>query len=405
MARRLTNEELLRKSTITTDVLAASGKLEPKQADKFLDYVFDQTMLKQIGARQVRFRNEELILDKIAVGGRVALAAVEATDPGVRQSVSTSKVTLKPAEVIIPFETSDTFSEINLEGGSVSNHIVKMMSDQSANDIEILWLNGNTTGYAAHPADIGSGTSTTKYVRDGLLALKNGLIAQAIADGNVLDAESADISSSLFSEMINTLPVKFRKNMGNYKFLTSPWHEQTYREVRSSRIGESGERALNSLAPMQPFGVGLIAMNLWPQNPQEVEHIVLTGTATTALSYGNVSDVVVTTSTLAVSEEDAYSSSTDYILDNTTTPATIARRGGSTIGDPATVKVTYNTLGNILLTRADNIIIAIGRDVRIERDRNIYKRVDEYCITTKVDVTFEEPTAVVIATNVGNEAA
>ena len=33
---------------------------------------------------------------------------------------------------------------------------------------------------------------------------------------------------------------------------------------------------------------------------------------------------------------------------------------------------------------------AIGRDVRIEKDRDIFARLDQWAITTKVDVTFEE---------------
>jgi len=71
------NEELVQKALITTDALASQGKLNPAQADKFIDYVIDITGLKN-NARVVRFRNEEMLIEKIGVGRRVAVPAVEA---------------------------------------------------------------------------------------------------------------------------------------------------------------------------------------------------------------------------------------------------------------------------------------------------------------------------------------
>ena len=74
------NEELVQKAIVTTDALASSGKLNPAQSNKFIDYVVDETSLKN-NARTVRFSNETLEIDKIGVGKRVAVAAAEAADP------------------------------------------------------------------------------------------------------------------------------------------------------------------------------------------------------------------------------------------------------------------------------------------------------------------------------------
>ena len=65
----------------------AGGKLNPAQSDKFIDYVIDETVLKD-NARIVRFRNEPLDIDKIGVGKRVAVAKAEASDPGVRRGIT-----------------------------------------------------------------------------------------------------------------------------------------------------------------------------------------------------------------------------------------------------------------------------------------------------------------------------
>ena len=75
----VTNQELVTKATNTTNQLASAGKLNPAQSDKFIDYVVDQTELKN-NARVVRFTNETLQIDKIGVGRRVAVPAAEATE-------------------------------------------------------------------------------------------------------------------------------------------------------------------------------------------------------------------------------------------------------------------------------------------------------------------------------------
>ena len=114
----VSNEELVQKAVITTDAIAAAGKLNPAQSDKFIDFVIQETVLKD-NARTVKFRNEELNIEKIGIGKRAALPAAEASDPQVRRGISTSKVTLKPLEIIVPFEIGDSFKENNIEGDNV----------------------------------------------------------------------------------------------------------------------------------------------------------------------------------------------------------------------------------------------------------------------------------------------
>ena len=64
------NQELIEKAVIATDAISSSGKLNPAQADKFIDFVMDLTGLGNM-ARVVRFTNESLNVDKIGVGTRV----------------------------------------------------------------------------------------------------------------------------------------------------------------------------------------------------------------------------------------------------------------------------------------------------------------------------------------------
>jgi hypothetical protein len=395
----VTNEELVRKATIVADDLAAAGKLNPAQSDRFIDFVIDETVLTD-NARVVRFRNESLDIDKIGVGKRVAVPKREAVDPQVRRGISTSKISLTPSEIMVPFEIGDNFRELNIEGDMVEETIIRLMATQLANDLEDLYINGNKLGPAILESDLIEGGSSTQYVKDTYLALQDGW--SLLGDGaNVVDAEGQNIGLSVFSKAIRALPTKFRRNRSNLRWFMSPDLWQLYLEKLATRATMLGDDAARGGGGMPgPFGITAVPVPLWEFLPSITEHIVLTGTTPTALKNGPVQNVVVTPSTLAGIPTTPYSSSTDYVLD--ATAGTIARTGGSTIGSGDTVKVTYNANPQLLLTHQNNMIIGIGRDIRIEKDRDIYKGVNQYAITAKVSVQFEELTAITKVKNIGD---
>lgn len=396
----ISNEELVEKAVITTDALAAAGKLNPAQSDKFIDYVIDETVLKN-NARIVRFRNEQLEIDKIGVGKRVALPKAEASDPQIRRGVNTSKVTLQPREIIVPFEIGDTFKEINIEGMDVEEHIIRMMATQLANDLEELYILGDALGQAALEGDLIEGGSTSQYVKDTYLAMFDGWMR--LADGantHQVDAAGANIGNSVFGAMIRAMPTKFRRNRSNLRFYISPDLAQLYREKLSTRATNLGDAAVGGDG-VNPFGIPLVEVPLLPQLVDVVEHLTFTGSGTSvSLRYAPVSDVVVTAETLAKTPTTPYVDPTDYTVNAATGVVTHAG-GGSAIGASDTVKITYKANPQVLLTHMMNFIVGIGRDIRIEKDRDIYKGVNQYAITAKVSVQFEEEDAIVKASNIG----
>lgn len=396
-----TNEQLLeeqrQKAVITTDAIASQGKLNPKQADKFIDYVFDLSGLKN-NARTERFNNEQMYIDKIGVGKRVAVPASEAVAPTTRRGVNTSRVTLQPKEIMVPFEIGDTFKEINLEGMSVEDHIIKMMAAQLANDLEQLYIEGDTLGRATLEGDMLDGGSATLYVKDSYLAMGNGWLRLADS-ANVVDAAGQNIGANLFSKALNAMPAKFKRDRGQLRFVSSIDLEQNFRERVSARSTGKGDSALMSTEQLTPFGVPMVPFPLYPYKYREVEHIVLTGTTPTALRRAPVANVVVTPSTLDATPLAKFIETTDYVVDYAL--GTVTRNGAGGIGSGATVKVTYDANPTVMLTHYKNLIVAIGRDIRIEKDRDIYRRANQYAITLKADMQIEELSAVVKLINVG----
>ena len=393
-----TTEEIVRKAAITTDDLASAGKLNDAQADKFIDYVIDVTGIGDY-TRVVRFRNENYNIEKIGVGNRVTVPAAEARDPAVRRGITTSKVTLSPVEIMTPFEIGDSFKEINVEGESVEDHIVKMMATQMGNDSEELQINGDTLGRAALESDLIDGGSSSDYIKDSFMGLFNGWLRKADS-AHLVDISGQAISSNVFSRMLNAMPSKYKRDRRNLVFLCSQELEQNYRERISTRGTPSGDQAINSSDSMTPFGIPLKGLPLFENYPVTVQHMVLTGTTVAALRYGPIQSgtLVVTTSTLGGAPEEAFVEDTDYTVDYTT--GTIVRVTGSAIGSGTLVKVTYRAYPQIVLTHKQNLIVAVGRDIRIEKDRDIFKRVNQYAITSKLDVQYETTDAVVKAYNI-----
>jgi hypothetical protein len=398
----MTNEELVLKAITAADDLVAGGKLNDVQSSMFIDFVIDVTELRG-SVRTARFRNENLNIDKIGVGQRVTVPKEEARDPGVRFGITTSKVVLTPVELMTPFEISDNFGEHSIEGENVEDTVVRIMATQAANDYEELMINGDVLGPAQIEADLLSeGGSATHVVKDTFLAKFNGWL-RLLDSGNVFDALGANISTKVFSGMIKGMPVKFRRTRRNLRFLMALDLEQNWREKVSSRATAQGDRALTSTDQIPIFGVPMVPVPLLEAEPRVVEHLTLAAhPSTTALRYDNLGTgtPIVSTQTLGKTPEVPYVAATDYTVDKVAGTITTVVAGAFDPG-PSDVKVTYFTSAQVMLADMNNLIMGIGRDVRIEQDRDIFKSVNQFAITTKIAVQVEEITATVKGINIG----
>jgi hypothetical protein len=398
------NEEIVtQKAAITAaNTLASSGKLNAAQADKFIDYIVDESMLAKL-ARTVRFRNESLDIDKIGVGQRVAVPKNEAVDPGVRRGVSTSKVSLTPKEIMVPLEISDNFVETNLEGSSVTEHILRMFARQLANDLEELQIHGNTGGYLAFEGDIVDGGSTADVVVDSYLSLFDGFLK--LADGgNVVDAGGDPLSTGLFRQMLSAMPTKFKKNKSLLRWFVPVELEELWRERMSTRATNYGDAMVNGSGNITPFGIEMVPVSLMEMYPQQVKTASFAGSGTTIqLDFApiqNGSVVIIKESNADSYPTTPYVEGVDYSVNYNTGVITHIAAAG--IGNTESVRISHRSMPQILLTTASNLIIGIGRDIRIESDRDIFRTVNQYATTVKMAVQLEEVTAIVKAKNVSD---
>jgi len=398
-----TNEEIIEKAKIETSAIAASGKMNPKQATIFLNYVYDMTQLRNV-VRLVRFTNETMNIDKLGVHSRVMVPKAEARAASLRRGVTPSQITLAPKDVTVPWEISDNFADYNLEGSNIYNTIAMLMATQFANDLEELLITGNTLGYARLQSDMIEGGSSTQVVKDSGMALFDGWLKLADS-GNIYDALGADISSSLLSKMILAMPRKFRRVRKDMRFLVSMDHEQLYRERKGARQTAAGDQAETTQGRLTPYGIEMVPVPLLDSEPYVVEHVTLgAAPAATTLTYKPItttSEFYVTPSTLAGSPVTPYLETTDYTINRTTGVFTTV--GGMAMAAGGTFKITYQSKGQAILTDYQNLIMAIGRDIRMEEDRDHAAAVNQYFIHARIYGAIEEVTAVVKGINIGLE--
>lgn len=395
-----TTEDLLRKQAITAaQTLAPGGKLLPKQSDAFIDFIIDEVVLaKSNFIRTERFRNEQMFIDKIGVGMRVAMSKAEAVDPGFRRTVFTEQIALQPAESIVVWEVSDLFKELNIEGEKINEKIVQKMSTRYANNLEEASISGNTVAPARLQNELVVGGSSTEFIADGFLGLRNGWFQRALS-GNVVDATNSPISRPLLGAAIRTMPNRFRRNRGDLAFLMSSDHHQALRESISSRQTPQGDAQADGAGPFKIFGIDAMEVALLESEPLFSEDVQLNGTTQVQLQFAPITAVVVTVQVLSeTSPAPAFINVTDYVVDLAN--GLINRTGAGAITDGQTVKVTYRTAGQVLLTMKQNLILAIGRDMRMETARNIVKGTDEFVLSTRMDFQIEELDAVVLMQNV-----
>ena len=118
------------------------GVLNPEQSRQFIDYVWDATMLARDG-RRITMRANTMELEKVNVGQRVLRAAAQADGSYENAGATFSKVDLATKKLRLDWEISTEALEDNIEGAALEDHLVRLMTQAFANDIEDLAINGD----------------------------------------------------------------------------------------------------------------------------------------------------------------------------------------------------------------------------------------------------------------------
>lgn len=199
-----TQEEILSKADeVTTSVVGndSGGLMKPAQSNRFLDFVIDQSVLMQ-NARVVRMRTPQMEIDKVSVGTRLLAKATEASDTGANAAVTFAKVSLSTVKLRLDWAVSTESLEDNIEGASLEDHIAQVMARQTANDMDDLFINGNTSS------------------NNGLLKALDGFVKLAKAGGRTVDEAGNNVSRATYDRILRNLPSKYLQRRNELAFFS-----------------------------------------------------------------------------------------------------------------------------------------------------------------------------------------
>jgi hypothetical protein len=231
------SNELLEKVIRTSEIGAGSnggGLLQPVLAQRFIDYMWDATVLGgQVRTERLRGNEEEI--QRIGVGERLMRAATEAVDDGINVGVAFTKVSITTKKLRQDWELSTDSLEDNIEGDALEDHIARLMTAQAGQDLEDVAINGDT-----------------RMTRDPLLKVFNGWRRLARDGGHVIDAGGSGLDRAVFNNAIKAMPRKYMQRRNGLKFFTGAnlmqdylYSLETNAAVNGYPTGLAGENVVN----------------------------------------------------------------------------------------------------------------------------------------------------------------
>jgi len=240
------------KAAVDTGVFASgSGRLNPEQSDRFIDYIIDQSVVMKTGIRVRRMNADRADLDKISVGARVLRKATEGLAPSDLVGVTTAKRQLVVTEIILPADVTFTWLEDNIERDNFEDHLMQMFGIQLANDLEELAL-------------IGDKSSGDPFIgiEDGWLK-----IAAAIPGANTFALNgSKDFRNVIFEGMLEKLPPKFKGNRAALRYYVSTNNAEKYQFQLGQRQTVGGDQWVTGQAPLTYGSIPIVGAPFMPDN-------------------------------------------------------------------------------------------------------------------------------------------
>lgn len=384
-------------AVITPNSFTAPASLSREEADRFIDYVVDQSFLKA-NARVERMNAPTKTIAKVGIGQKILKPAKSAVDPGNTVSITTDQLSLETKEIIAIAEVSDDSLEDNIEGDAFVDHLMKMIASQAANELDLMSMYGKRIPNPNEATDI--------------MQLVNGWFTVAREQGHVISARDTAlftdnkgyIEPAKLSKTVKTLPSKYRGNKGNLRFLVADDIYQDYNDYL-------GARAVSTADPYL-LGVGRLTYGNIPMQPVSLlpvdRPVVTIGGANTTIT----ADALARTNILQVADATDIEVGQILVIDLGTgyeEVAVVASVAGTTVTlqndlyfkhtSGSTVKETSVDGTDMLLTDYRNLIFGIQRDIKWETERHPRKRSTSFVLTLRVDTQIENTDALVLLTD------
>lgn len=209
----LTPGQKLSKAVISGQVAGWTAGMAHEEADRFLDFVVDESaLLKRLRIERMNGRTKDV--DKLALGSAVFRKGTPGVDPGDTVSVSNpTAITLTTQEIISIVSVGDDTLEDNIEGDAFVQHLLRMIADAGANELEYaIWFGDTAGGAGAHINDRWDGV-------DKLARAAGAHVIDAMGDS---DRYFPDTAGAKATKLAKALPTKYRMNKERMAMVMHP---------------------------------------------------------------------------------------------------------------------------------------------------------------------------------------
>lgn len=194
-------EKVVATDTIQGSNPVGTGGLTYAQADRFIDYMWDETTLGSL-VRTRRMKAVEEEIDTIAVGARLVRGATEAVDTGENVRPTFGKLSITTKKYRLDWELSSESVEDNIEGEALEDHIARLMATQMGNDLEDIAINGDDD--SSVPG----------------IGVQDGFRKKAVEGAHVIDHGGQPLNRDVFNKALKAMPRKYMKRRNGLRFFT-----------------------------------------------------------------------------------------------------------------------------------------------------------------------------------------
>lgn len=339
------SDTLIEKVVSTDSIQGANpvgtGGLTYAQAERFIDYMWDETVLGSL-VRKRRMRAVEEEIDTIAVGRRLVRGALEAVDTGVNEGPTFGKLSITTKKYRLDWELSSESLEDNIEGEALEDHIARLMAAQMGNDLEDIAINGDTD--STEPG----------------IGVDDGWRKRAVEGAHIRNHAGGSLNRAAFANALKAMPRKYMKNRSGLRFFTSTNAIQdwlySFQQVEANYLNPEASAAARLEQAVRTEGnAGFVAGRPFGVQLQEVPLFL-----------------------------------EDRVADNF---------GTSSVDESATGTATPGHT-DLWLTFPENLIWGIKRDIVVYREFKPKKDTIEYTVYTRQGVQIENLDAFVVLKNV-----
>ena len=266
----INNKALLSKKEFikSTSLIAMPNiVLDPEEADKFIDYVVDESFWDK-NARIVKMAKNEKNIRYMGydTSKRFLYPADSFASSDYTKTFKEGKITLSSKKLRGCVVIYDDDLEDNIEGQAFADHLMKIIAKRVANELDEIYYVSNTSAFASTDA-----RGLTNGFRYHLLhgsPSSSGDLPNAATELDASSTGDFDIAGKIaeqssgapypwefkFAKMLSSLPSKYKvKGLGNLRYFCNDIVASDYIEALSNRGTVLGDNAILGKAPLN-FG-------------------------------------------------------------------------------------------------------------------------------------------------------